>query len=175
MRRGNRGHQFAVQNVYARASEEQRIAISVRNDNDWAALLSIVAEKDLGLDERWATEAGRWAHQDVVDARLTEFLGAAPIEPILRALLAAGVPAAPVVLPTVIGDNPQLCSRTFFETVRHRLCGPIRHPRPPITARPGAAGSSSVPPPCWGRTTAKCWAAVWDSAPRSFVCSKTST
>ena len=47
-RRGNRGHEFAVQNVYACAGEEQWIAVSVRHNDDWQALKTVLGQPELG-------------------------------------------------------------------------------------------------------------------------------
>ena len=129
---GNRGHDHAVQNVYACAGVEQWIAVSVRDDTDRAALATVVGQTSID------------------DAGLAEWFRDKPLAPTVQALLDAGVPAAPVVLPTDIGDNPQLQARRFLETVSHPRCGPVRYPRPPIAAPPGRAGFVDLPAPMLG-------------------------
>lgn len=154
-RRGNRGHEFAVQNVYPCAGEEQWVAISVRDDSDWAALAGVLGEPALLDGQRYATEAARWAHADFIHGLLAECLRRRPLDETVECLLAAGVPAAPVVLPIDIGDNPQLRARGFLETVRHPLCGAIRYPRPPIAPLPGRPHFLDHPAPTLGQHNAE--------------------
>ena len=80
-RRGNRGHEFAVQNVYPCAGEEQWIAVSARDDRDWAALARILGQPDWACGDRCATEAARWASEDWIDERLAECFRTRPLEP----------------------------------------------------------------------------------------------
>lgn len=151
IRRGNRGHEFAVQNVYACAGTEQWIALSVRGDADWSELTKVLGQPDWACTDRCATEAARAEAADWIDARLTEWFRGQQLAATVQALLDAGVPAAPVVLPADIGDNPQLRSRGFLETVAHPLCGPVRYPRPPIAAPPGRSHFVDSPAPLLGQ------------------------
>jgi crotonobetainyl-CoA:carnitine CoA-transferase CaiB-like acyl-CoA transferase len=153
-RRGNRGHQFAVQNLYACAGDEQWIAISVRDDDDWAALTTVLGQPDWAVGHRCATEPARWAAESWIDDRLTEWFSTRPLDKTVAALLAAGVPAAPVVLPTDIGDNSQLRDRAFLETLNHPVCGPIRYPRPPIAPLAGRTHFVDQPAPTLGQHNA---------------------
>lgn len=116
---GNRGGDVALQNLYACAGAEQWIAVTVRDDTDRAAVAAVIGRPQ------------------VDDAALAEWLRDKPLAPTVQALLAAGVPAAPVVLPTDIGENPQLRERRFLETLTHPRVGPVRYPRPPIAGRHG--------------------------------------
>jgi crotonobetainyl-CoA:carnitine CoA-transferase CaiB-like acyl-CoA transferase len=53
-----------------------------------------------------------------------------------------------VVSPTEIGDNPQLQTRRFLETLQHPRVGPVRYPRPPIA--PANGGFVTRPAPTLG-------------------------
>jgi crotonobetainyl-CoA:carnitine CoA-transferase CaiB-like acyl-CoA transferase len=127
-RRGNRGHEFAVQNVYASAGEDQWIAVSVRHEADWDALKGILGQPEWAHNITYDAEAA-----DLIDAHLSDWLRDRPRDEAVTALLAAGVPAAPVVQPPDVIDNPALQARGFFQTVTHPLCGPLPYPRPPVT------------------------------------------
>lgn len=126
-RRGNRGHAFAVQNVYACAGEEQWIAVSIRDASDWDAVKVVMGHPD------WSDVEYDDASADRIDAHLAEWFARQPLHATVEALLAAGVPAAPVIAPPEVIDNPALRARGFFQTADHPLCGPLPYPRPPVT------------------------------------------
>jgi crotonobetainyl-CoA:carnitine CoA-transferase CaiB-like acyl-CoA transferase len=127
-RRGNRGHEFAVQNVYACSGDEQWIAVSIRHDSDWNALKHVLGQPDWARRIEYTAESA-----DLIDARLADWFAHRPLHATVDALLDAGVPAAPVVTPPDVIDNPTLQARGFFQTADHPLCGPLPYPRPPIT------------------------------------------
>ncbi len=127
-RRGNRGHEFAVQNVYPCAGDEQWIAVSIRHDRDWQELKDVLGQPDWARALEYNTGSA-----DEIDARLAQWFVRQPLSPTVDALVSAGVPAAPVILPPDIIDNPALRARGFFQSVEHPLCGPLPYPRPPVT------------------------------------------
>lgn len=127
-RRGNRGHEFAVQNVYACAGEEQWIAVSVRHNDDWQALKTVLGQPNWAAALDYSTESA-----DTIDTHLAQCFAGRPLNETVETLLAAGIPAAPVVQPPDVIDNPALRARGFFQTVEHPLCGPLPYPRPPMT------------------------------------------
>ncbi len=131
-RRGNRGHQYAVQNVYACADGEQWLALSIRNDDDWAALAETLGRPEWATGAACATEAARWTNADLIDEHLCEWFATAPLDATVADLIAAGIPAAPVVKSPAVLDNPVLKARNFFQLVEHTLCGMLPYPRPPV-------------------------------------------
>lgn len=127
-RRGNRGHEFAVQNVYACAGEDQWIAVSLRHSNDWTALKDVLGQPVWAKDVQYGEDAA-----DHIDRHLADWFTGQSRDGAVAVLLAAGIPAAPVVQPPDVIDNPALQGRGFFQTVTHPLCGPLPYPRPPVT------------------------------------------
>ncbi len=127
-RRGNRGHEFAVQNVYACDGDDQWIAVSLRHDGDWEALKALLGQPLWADGLTYTTDAG-----DLIDAHLADWLKDQDRDIAVHALLEAGVPAAPVLQPPDVIDNPALQARGFFQTAPHPLCGPLPYPRPPVT------------------------------------------
>lgn len=126
-RRGNRGHEFAVQNVYACAGQDQWVAVSVRHDADWQELKGVLGQPVWAHHIAYTADTG-----DLIDAHLAAWMTDRPRDEAVATLLAAGIPAAPVVQPPDVIDNPALQTRGFFQTVRHPLCGPLPYPRPPV-------------------------------------------
>ncbi|BBY57564.1 CaiB/BaiF CoA-transferase family protein [Mycolicibacterium sarraceniae] len=127
-RRGNRGHEFAVQNVYACAGDDQWIAVSIRHHRDWKALKEVLGQPVWAHSLVYGEDAA-----DSIDSHLTDWFAAQARDAAVATLLAAGIPAAPVVQPPEVIDNPALQARGFFQTVTHPLCGPLPYPRPPVT------------------------------------------
>jgi crotonobetainyl-CoA:carnitine CoA-transferase CaiB-like acyl-CoA transferase len=127
-RRGNRGHEFAIQNVYACVGEDQWIAVSIRHPGDWDAFKDVLGQPVWALGVDYGEDAA-----DHIDSHLADWFTDQPRDAAVAALLAAGIPAAPVVQPPEVMDNPALAARGFFQTVAHPLCGPLAYPRPPVT------------------------------------------
>jgi crotonobetainyl-CoA:carnitine CoA-transferase CaiB-like acyl-CoA transferase len=65
-------------------------------------------------------------------------------------LAAAGVPAAPVVSPSLVTDNPQLRERGFFEALHHASTGLGLYPCPPFARLAGQEKWLLRPPPKLG-------------------------
>jgi crotonobetainyl-CoA:carnitine CoA-transferase CaiB-like acyl-CoA transferase len=65
-------------------------------------------------------------------------------------LAAAGIPAAPVVSPSLVTENAQLHDRGFFEPLDHPRTGPGLYPRPPFAPLSGRQGWLMRPPPTLG-------------------------
>ena len=131
-RRGNRGHTDAAQDIYPCAGEDQWIAVTVATDAHRAALARVSGGADIGA---WL--AGREA-----DAAAEQ-------------LVAEGIPAAVVISPSLVTDNPQLLHRGFFEPLEHRRTGVNLYPCPPFTRLDGAQRWLLRTPPTLGEHNAE--------------------
>lgn len=133
-RRGNRGHGSAAQGIYRCAGEDEWIAIAARTETERVALTELAG--GCGPDiETWL--AGQDAH--AVAERLT----------------AHGVPAAVVVSPSLVTENPQLRDRGFFERLEHASAGTNLYPCPPFTRFDGIERWLSRTPPTLGEHNRK--------------------
>ena len=149
-RDGNRGPDAAPQNVYACAGEEQWLALAVAGDEQWAALRGVLGDPAWARDERLATHAGRRAHHDLLDRELGAWLADTGLDDVVERLGAAGVPAAPVVLPPDVVANPQLRARGFFEPVVHGYTGENEYAGLPFGRLPGVDRWCRLAPPTLG-------------------------
>jgi crotonobetainyl-CoA:carnitine CoA-transferase CaiB-like acyl-CoA transferase len=61
-----------------------------------------------------------------------------------------GVPAAPVVSPSLVTENPQLRVRGFFEKLDHASIGSALYPCPPFALLAGQDRWLLRPPPTLG-------------------------
>jgi crotonobetainyl-CoA:carnitine CoA-transferase CaiB-like acyl-CoA transferase len=129
-RQGNRGHSGARQDIYRCSGDDDWIAVTVRDHDEWAAFIDIIGGEEVDPAE-W------FAHQD--PALVTERLAA------------AGIPAAVVVSPSLVTENPQLTARGFLQRLNHPRTGPGLYPCPPFTPPDGVARWLRRTPPTLGQ------------------------
>ena len=101
-------------------------------------------------DERLAGVSGRKVRADDIDRRVQEWFAAQPLESAVERLAGAGIPAAPVVSPSLVTENPQLRDRGFFEALDHPSTGAGLYPCPPFAALVGQEKWLLRPPPRLG-------------------------
>jgi len=129
-RTGPREAPMAPQGVYATRDREW-IAVSVRDDDDWVALLEALGRPLWATDEFASVEARRADH-DHLDAVLADWFVARDADPVLERLVGHGVPAAKVLRPAAMYDDPQLAARGFYVPLDHPLTGVRRYPAWPM-------------------------------------------
>lgn len=130
-RRGNQGHHPGVkQDLYRCAGDDNWIAVTVRTDNEWRALTALMGGPDREPASWFATQDA-----DVVVDRLVE----------------VGIPAAVVISPSVVIENPQLIHRGFFESLTHPSTGPGLYPCPPFAWPDGVDKWLHRTPPTLGQ------------------------
>ena len=121
-REGNRGAPGAPQGVYACVGDEQWVALSITNDDEWRSLVDIVG--DPALD---AISDRRAAH-DEIDARLTRWFAHRDRDETVDELLASGLLAAPVWDQMIQDELPQLAERGFTQWLEHPVAGLVGYP-----------------------------------------------
>jgi crotonobetainyl-CoA:carnitine CoA-transferase CaiB-like acyl-CoA transferase len=110
---GNRHSQF-LQGIYPCAGEDRWVAITVRNDREWAGLLDEIGAADLAADPKLATMAGRRAHQDEIDVRIKAWTTQRGNEEAMLQLQARRVPAGAVFNSKDLAQDPHLHARQWF-------------------------------------------------------------
>jgi crotonobetainyl-CoA:carnitine CoA-transferase CaiB-like acyl-CoA transferase len=131
-RRGNRGHPAATQDLYRCAGDDNWIAISAHTDAQRNALSALTGDTELG-----------------------EWFAAQDPEAVVDALASAGIPAAAVVSPSLVTENPQLRHRGFFERLEHPRTGEGLYPTPPFAPLDGETRWLQRPPPTLGEHNAE--------------------
>ena len=127
-RRGNRGHTAAKQDLYRCEGDDTWIAICAHTDAQRNALSELTG----------GTELAEWfAAQD--------------LEVVVDVLASAGIPAAAVVSPSTVTENPQLHDRGFFERLEHPRTGEGLYPTPPFAPLDGGNRWLRRPPPTLGQ------------------------
>jgi crotonobetainyl-CoA:carnitine CoA-transferase CaiB-like acyl-CoA transferase len=126
-RQGNRSPNAAPQGLYPcrghHVSESpQWLALSVASEAQWQALLEWLGRPS------WATQVGadllsRRSRQDELDRGLQAVFAERDRETCVAELIAAGVPAAPVIDPRTLAEHPQFVARGFHDELDHAIVG----------------------------------------------------
>jgi crotonobetainyl-CoA:carnitine CoA-transferase CaiB-like acyl-CoA transferase len=125
-RLGNRSPLAAPQGVYRCQGDEQWVALSVADDDQWTSLCTVLGRPDWAGAARLGTRPGRFAAHDELDAGIAAWAAQRDAAGAVAALTAAGVPAGVVVDHRCLSDHPHLRGRGFIEEVDHPVVG--RHP-----------------------------------------------
>jgi crotonobetainyl-CoA:carnitine CoA-transferase CaiB-like acyl-CoA transferase len=139
-RDGNRSPSAAPQGLYACHApaalgtlDEQWLAVSVANDEQWQALVKVLGSPQWALDPQLASHAGRRAAGDLLDERLGAWALGRDLAETVDTLIAAGVPAARLTSPRALLANPHLVARGYLEDVSNDVVG--THPVPGLPLR----------------------------------------
>ena len=125
-RHGNRGPVAAPQGLYACHGTERWLALAVVTDEHWAALRELMGHPD------WAGAIDRRADLGLVDEQLAVWCADRELDDMVEQLAARHVPAAPVIVPRDITDNPHMRARRFFEALEHPVTGTHELPGVPF-------------------------------------------
>jgi crotonobetainyl-CoA:carnitine CoA-transferase CaiB-like acyl-CoA transferase len=136
-RDGNRGPGAAPQGLYRARGDDRWVALAVVTDEQWLALRAVVGDPDWARDPSLEKVAGRRAAHDVIDQGLAPWFAPQDAGEAAERLVAAGIPAAPVLGSADNEHLPPLVARRFFETVEHPLVGPVTLPGWPVPLDPG--------------------------------------
>lgn len=118
---GNRDPRFAPGGVFRCAGEDKWIALTVRDDAEWARLAGLIG--GAALDARFATHAGRARAIDEVEQLIGSWALARSPADAEAALQAIGVPAHRVADTYDIAADPQIAHRGALLKVAHPIAG----------------------------------------------------
>jgi crotonobetainyl-CoA:carnitine CoA-transferase CaiB-like acyl-CoA transferase len=114
----------APHGVYPCVGADRWIAIAVFDDAEWRGLLSVMGEPSWAADPRFASQAARFANQDVLDAHVAACTRDQDRHALMHALQAAGVAAGAVqTTEDTIDHDPQIASRGLFFEMDHPVIG----------------------------------------------------
>jgi crotonobetainyl-CoA:carnitine CoA-transferase CaiB-like acyl-CoA transferase len=116
--------QYCPNEVY-RCGDQEELAITCRDDDDWRRLCETVAAdiRFLAEDDTLRTVAGRIARASEIDECLRSWCATRSAEAGAEQLQANGVPAGRVQDAGDLMDDPQLVARDFWRSVEHALYG----------------------------------------------------
>jgi len=147
----NRGPVAAPQGLYGCRQAEEFVALAVRTDAQWQALLACMGNPEWGLAPELAHVSGRREQHDEIDRRLEAWFSEREREQAVAQLIAADVPAAAVINAHYVMPNPQLEAREFFQEMEHPVTGKTRYPGFPMNFSSLGTRLSRRPPPTLGQ------------------------
>ncbi|QCQ90460.1 CaiB/BaiF CoA-transferase family protein [Rhodococcus sp. SGAir0479] len=150
-RDGNRGPGAAPQGVYRCAGADDWLAVSVTDDAQWSALATVLELPESVRGSGFDTVGGRRRRHDRLDELLTECCADRDVDDLAAALLARGVPAARVVDPSRILDNPQVRGRGFPVKLDHPVLGAFEIPGLPVVFASHARAAFETAAPTLGQ------------------------
>ncbi|MBV9515846.1 MAG: CoA transferase, partial [Mycobacteriaceae bacterium] len=153
-RNGNR-HRGYVQGVYPTATADGWVAICLRDNTDWAQMVTAMARPELLDDPRFGSPSQREISHDDVDAVIAEWTRALAAEQIVKTLSARRVPVEQVLTPDRMYDIPQLEARGYYQELEHPITGAHRYPGWPFTITPGPSRHHRCAPPTLGQHNAE--------------------
>lgn len=116
---GNRHPWLAPQGCYRCAGDDQWCAMTVRDEEEWAALCRVIGKPELARAPRFASHRERAAHHDEIDALISQWTAKVPKFEAMERLQEAGVPAGAVFDAKDMHFNPHNKERGFLETVQY--------------------------------------------------------
>lgn len=122
-RTGNHDRDMAPHSCYPCAGDDQWVAISVRNDEEWRAFCGAIGNPRWACDPKYATAQGRLQHQDELDRLVSEWTRKREKRWVAEMLQRAGVPAGPTLNVEEVVHDPQLNHRGFFVNPEHPEIG----------------------------------------------------
>ena len=126
-RRGNRDPHMAPHGVFRCAGDDRWVSLSVRDDAEWQRLCAVMDRPALAADARFATLAARKAHEDELEAVVTEWTQTRPADDVTERLQEVGIPAYPTLDALDMVDSPHVGAREYFVELEHPEVGTRRH------------------------------------------------
>lgn len=137
---GNAHPRWSPQGVYRCLGQDRWLAVSVRSDEEWAALCDVLGRPELAADARLSTAEGRRRESALVDGLLGEWARGLSADLAAELLQERGIPAGAVQDGReLVEHDPQLRARGFYVRAGHPVAGAFLHEGVPIrlTGTPG--------------------------------------
>ena len=143
-RRGNAHPNIQPQDVFACADGD--VIVVVGNDSQFVKLCGVLDHAEWALDPRFASNAQRVVHIDVLMPLLRDCMARWPRADFIRSLDQAGVPCGAINSVADVFQDPQVRSRGMLRQVAHPLGVDVPQLASPMRFGSTAGGPASAPP-----------------------------
>jgi len=126
-RQGNRDLLEAPQGVFPCQGEDEWVAISCWQDEQWRGLCTVLTRHDLVEDTDLATAQGRKRREQELEAAITAWTRERPWAEVVRLLQARSVPSYHVLSNQGVAEDEQLNALGVFTEIEHPEVGVRRH------------------------------------------------
>jgi crotonobetainyl-CoA:carnitine CoA-transferase CaiB-like acyl-CoA transferase len=133
-------------------ASDRHFVFGAANQKLWTALCGVLQRADLLEDPRFATNTDRLRHRDALVAELEPTLATRTADAWIETLLAAGVPAAPILSYDEALVSEQAQARNMVMEMEHPVEGTIRQLGFPVKLH-GTPQQLRRPPPLLGQHT----------------------
>jgi crotonobetainyl-CoA:carnitine CoA-transferase CaiB-like acyl-CoA transferase len=120
---GNRDDERSPHGVFRCRGVYQWVAISVRDDDEFAALARLMDNPPLATDTRFATLGARRVNEDALERIVSEWTADQDAFALAEHLRRGGVPAEAVAHINDVFASPTLTAREFFLRLPHEEVG----------------------------------------------------
>jgi crotonobetainyl-CoA:carnitine CoA-transferase CaiB-like acyl-CoA transferase len=168
-REGNRDERAAPHGVYPCRGDDRWIALAVRSDADWQALLGVLGRPAWAAVPCLASASGRLGAAAELDAQLAAWTAPSAAEELAERLQAVGVEAGVVQTPSDLLRDPQLAHRGHFVPLRHAQLGELPFERCGFRLSE-TPGRLRAPGPLLGQHTAPVLAGLLGLAEEEIAC-----
>ena len=142
---GNDDPEAVPHGVYPAVGDERWLAITERNDTEFAALCDLIGHAELLHDRRFVNADARRRHRDELDVILTTWTRTHDAHVAETLLQEAGVPASVAASSRDLCDDPQLAHREHVRHLEHPTYGttPVEGSRFRLSRTPAAIGGAA--------------------------------
>jgi crotonobetainyl-CoA:carnitine CoA-transferase CaiB-like acyl-CoA transferase len=122
--RGNRDSRFVPQGAYRASGHEQWVVVSVRTQQEWAALAGLIGASHLAS----LSHEERQSRHDELDGLIESWTLPRDPQEVMDTLQQAGIPAARVLDTDAIHHDPHLNARGYWVELPHPRMHPYKQP-----------------------------------------------
>jgi CoA:oxalate CoA-transferase len=147
-----RGHDSIPTYAAFLTRDQREVLVCANTERMWTNLVDVLELAYLRDDPRYRTNADRHRNRDTLESLLERAFAIRDADPLLAALIAAGVPAAAVNTVGQALADPQVRSRGMVHSVQHTLGGSVELIGNPMRFS-RSAQPEPVSPPTLGQHT----------------------
>ncbi len=125
---GNRHPVHAPHGIYPAKGNDEWCAIACRTNREWEALVEAIGSPAWALVPDYATQEGRKANEDALNADLSEWTRTQTPRQVMHLLQRSGVPATAVLNGEGLFWDPHLRDRGYIHTIDHPDWGVLEQP-----------------------------------------------